>query len=134
MVDYITSNTNQAVIAPGQTLTLPSSTGLTTLSFVTTQAAGTSGASVSTSVVTTGAVVKQYIGKVDGAVSAGAFIMQGSNDNVNFYDTGTAISAIVAAAGNTASLATDTQVWKFMRARVSTTLVGAGNLQVFINV
>lgn len=134
MTDFVTNFNNISVPALGQTLALASSTGLTTLTFVTTQVAGTTGAAVSGFQQVNGAVGKSYVGKVDGAVSAGAFTMQGSNDLVNWFDTGSAVSAIVAAAGTTASLATDTQPWKYIRARVSTTLVGAGNLQVFVAV
>lgn len=131
-LQYITSNTHVAIPAPGQSQSLPSNVGAA-LTFATTTVAGTTGVSVSTSVEVGGAPVKLYRTLSDGAVTAGAVTMQGSNDNVNFFDTGTAITP-GNGAGTIASLATDTQAWKFIRARVSTTLVGAGNVTVSVHI
>jgi hypothetical protein len=128
VLQYVTSNTHQAVPAPGQSQSLLSSAGAA-LTFATTSVAGTLSASVEVG----GAVVKLYRTLSDGAVSAGAITMQGSNDNVNFFDTGTAITP-GNGAGTIASLATDTQAWKWIRARVSTTLVGAGNVTVSVHI
>jgi hypothetical protein len=128
VLQYVTSNTHQAVPAPGQSQSLLSSAGAA-LTFATTSVAGT----VSASVEVGGAVVKLYRTLSDGAVSAGAITMQGSNDNVNFFDTGTAITP-GNGAGTIGSLATDTQAWKWIRARVSTTLVGAGNVTVSVHI
>jgi len=128
MTDFVTSNTNQSVPATGQTLTLLSATGT-----------GTSIPTVSTAGYVTGyvntgyAAAKSYVLASDGVVSAGAVQMQGSNDGTNWYNSGSAITP-GNGAGTFAILQTDVQPWKFMRARVSTTLVGAGNIVVTISV
>jgi hypothetical protein len=129
---YITSNTHVAIPAPGQSFSLLSSTGSAT-SIATITAAGTTGTSVTGACEVGGAVTKLYRLTSDGAVSAGAVTMQGSNDGTNWFDTGSAITP-GNGAGTIASLATDTQAWKFIRARVSTTLVGAGNIVVTVHI
>jgi hypothetical protein len=117
---YVTLNTHTSVRAPGVTLTAGT---IPTVSV----------AGVVTAAVETGyAPVKLYHLASDGAVSAGAVTMQGSNDGTNWFNTGSAITP-GNGAGTFATLATDTQAWKFVRARVSTTLVGAGNIAVTVH-
>jgi hypothetical protein len=111
----------KAVIARGQTLAAGT--------IATTSVAGTVTSAVDVGYATT----KTYHLASDGAVSAGAVQMQGSNDGTNWYNTGSAITP-GNGAGTFAILQTDTQPWRYVRARVSTTLVGAGNVVVTVHV
>jgi hypothetical protein len=129
---YITTNAHLAVAAPGQTFSLLSSAGGAT-SIATATVAGTTGTSVTLACEVGGNSVKLYRLTSDGAITAGAVTMQGSNDGTTWFDTGSAITP-GNGAGTVASLATDTQAWKFIRARVSTTLVGAGNIVVTVHI
>lgn len=129
MTDFVTSNTHQSIAASGQTL--PSFPGGTT----TVPALATSGATftagsaplltVGTPINTSGAVTKTYIATNNSAVNAltaGAIQMYGSNDLVNWYPTGSVLTITTLAALTSVTVATDTQVWHYIRPQVSTAI------------
>lgn len=140
MTDFVTDNTHQSTAAKGQTLvSFPG--GTTSAPVATTSGATfTAGSAAANTIGTTlnvgGAVAKTYIATNTGAsaLTAGAVQMQGSNDGTNWVDTGSVLTITTLAAGATVTVTTDTQPWKYLRPRVSTTITTGGTATVVCSV
>ena len=134
MTDFVTNiTTGQAVPAAGQALAVFPA-GLTVGATFT---AGSAAAGLNSSVANSGgAVVKTYAAVNTGAaaLTAGAIQMQGSDDNVNWFNTGAVLTITTLAAGANVTVQTDTQPWKYTRAQVATTITTAGAATVTVYV